>query len=600
MTRMHSLTRSRFPRMLGAVLAVALLGSLIAPLTPAAEARIGVQALATIEGTVTDSATGLPLVGAYVQAYYEDDGFATDGDFTDENGEYVLEVGAAGSYRVEAEFDRYTRGSQTLSHPGTGMVEQDFALVAQVKAFYGVVREAGSLTPIEGGFVQAVLGLKTFLGNTNALGEYEIWVDAADVPNNYQLTAGAPGYAIASGGIVYFNGVTPVERNFELTPLGVLYGYVTDVVTEDPLSGALVSIQRGNDLPIQVSTDADGYYERALDTGTYTVRVASYGYTPEQRSVSHNTASSTRADFALTPKGPVAAGTVVDAISGTPLSGAQVDLEYPYFDGVDWEWRVSDSTVTGADGVYELIDFEGPADDDTRRIVTSLTDYVTDRHEFELTGTLYEYTVELVSTSANNPPVANADSYEATLGVELVVPAPGVLGNDTDADGHSLSAELVSPPASGTLDLREDGSFTFMPAVWPPGDVTFTYRAFDGYVYSDPVTVTITVTEASQPNTPPVANDDAYTATYRAYNTPALSVAAPGVLANDTDADSDPLTAVKLSDPAHGSLTLNTNGSFTYTPDEGFLGTDTFTYRASDGTAHSPAATVTITVALPG
>jgi hypothetical protein len=81
------------------------------------------------------------------------------------------------------------------------------------------------------------------------------------------------------------------------------------------------------------------------------------------------------------------------------------------------------------------------------------------------------------------------------------------------------------------------------------------------------------------------------------YLTP-LSVAAPGVLGNDADTeDGDALTAHDASDPAHGSVALNPDGSFTYTPDRGFSGTDTFTYVASDGMDYSAPATVTVTVA---
>ena len=61
-------------------------------------------------------------------------------------------------------------------------------------------------------------------------------------------------------------------------------------------------------------------------------------------------------------------------------------------------------------------------------------------------------------------------------------------------------------------------------------------------------------------------------------------MAAAGVLGNDADPDGDPLTAVLVSGPSHGTLTLNANGSFTYTPNANFNGTDSFTYRASDGT----------------
>lgn len=92
--------------------------------------------------------------------------------------------------------------------------------------------------------------------------------------------------------------------------------------------------------------------------------------------------------------------------------------------------------------------------------------------------------------------------------------------------------------------------------------------------------------------TPPTANADRYvTAEGRA-----LSVAAPGVLANDASPTGRPLTAVRVSGPSHGTLTLYANGSFSYTPKAGFSGTDSFTYAATDGTLTSAPATVTLTV----
>ena len=74
------------------------------------------------------------------------------------------------------------------------------------------------------------------------------------------------------------------------------------------------------------------------------------------------------------------------------------------------------------------------------------------------------------------------------------------------------------------------------------------------------------------------------------------SVSAPGVLANDTDGDADPLTAHLVNDAAHGNLTLNPDGSFSYTPDPGYFGPDSFTYKANDGAADSNEATVSITI----
>lgn len=90
----------------------------------------------------------------------------------------------------------------------------------------------------------------------------------------------------------------------------------------------------------------------------------------------------------------------------------------------------------------------------------------------------------------------------------------------------------------------------------------------------------------------PVAVADSYTVGEGA----TLSPVAPGVLGNDTDADGDALTAVKVSDPAHGTLTLNADGSFVYTHDGSETTSDSFRYLTSDGTADSGVATVTITV----
>jgi hypothetical protein len=93
-------------------------------------------------------------------------------------------------------------------------------------------------------------------------------------------------------------------------------------------------------------------------------------------------------------------------------------------------------------------------------------------------------------------------------------------------------------------------------------------------------------------NTPPVAAPDRYSASQGA----TLTISAPGVLANDTDSDGDPLTARLMNGPSRGNLMLNADGSFAYTPDAGFTGADSFTYTANDSAAQSNTATVTITV----
>ena len=189
----------------------------------------------------------------------------------------------------------------------------------------------------------------------------------------------------------------------------------------------------------------------------------------------------------------------------------------------------------------------------------------------------------------NNPPIATNDTYTTNEDTPLTIAAPGVLGNDTDADGDTLTAGLVRGPANGTLTFNADGSFTCTPKANWNGTDSFTYLTYDGTAFSNVATVTITVNAV---NDPPVASDDAYTTDEDTL----LTITAPGVLSNDADVDGNPLTAVLEIGPANGTLTLNPDGSFTYTPNANWNGTDTFTYHASDGTTTSNVATVTITV----
>jgi uncharacterized repeat protein (TIGR01451 family) len=198
-------------------------------------------------------------------------------------------------------------------------------------------------------------------------------------------------------------------------------------------------------------------------------------------------------------------------------------------------------------------------------------------------------TVNITINPVNDAPVANDDAYSVDEDNPLNVSAPGVLGNDTDVENDPLTAVLVSDVSNGTLTLNSNGSFTYTPDLDFTGTDSFTYRAYDGSDYSNVATVTIT---AGPANDPPVANDDAYAVD----EDDLLNVAAPGVLGNDMDLDNDSLTAVVVSDVSNGTLVLNGDGSFTYTPDADFSGMDSFTYQAYDGTDYSNVATVTIMV----
>jgi VCBS repeat-containing protein len=388
----------------------------------------------------------------------------------------------------------------------------------------------------------------------------------------------------------------------------------------------------------------------------------------------------------------------------------------------------------------------------------------------------------IITIVANQAPVASNDSYATSQNTGLTVTAPGVLANDTDAEGATLTAQLVSNPSHGTLSLSSNGSFVYTAVASYVGSDSFTYRANDGSTNSNTATVTVTITstgnvifaddftrsvnppaplspwtsrlgtwtvtpdvlngsgapmayshiyyaptplwdnyavegrfqfassafggglscrvnpatgaqysawifpdnsvvgpnvvqlvkqwdwttysgtamaEASLPSVgtgwhtlklvcngnriqvfydgaskidvtdnsydsrapylsggidvgmgtfnsvytmsadnvvvstlAPVAANDTYSTNLNTV----LTTAVPGVLANDTAPGGGALTAQLVTSPAHGTLTLNSNGSFTYTPTTGYSGSDSFTYRASDGTLTSPNAAVTITI----
>jgi len=201
-------------------------------------------------------------------------------------------------------------------------------------------------------------------------------------------------------------------------------------------------------------------------------------------------------------------------------------------------------------------------------------------------------TVTVTVTAVNDPPVSVDDAYTME-GNTVLNQTTTVLVNDSDPEGDSLTARLVTSPSTGDVVFQNDGTFTYTPPNGFSGDVTFTYRANDGTADGNIATVTITVTPA---NDPPVAVNDSYT-TDR--NEP-LTISAPGILANDSDPnDGDTLTAVLVSGTAGntGSVTLNPDGSFTYTPAEDYTGTTTFRYRVRDNHgAESNEATVTIQV----
>jgi hypothetical protein len=189
-------------------------------------------------------------------------------------------------------------------------------------------------------------------------------------------------------------------------------------------------------------------------------------------------------------------------------------------------------------------------------------------------------------------PIANNDSYSLFSNHTLTVAAAsGLLLNDTGIG--TLTAVKVTDPSHGNLSLSADGGFVYTPTTGYVGGDSFTYVAHNTNGDSNVATVSLTVNTTP----PPTVADDTYSTLLTVGGT--MTVPAAGVLANDIDAAGLSMTASKVSDPLHGSLTLNADGSFVYTPASGFTGSDSFTYKAYNGVAYSNTATVNITATQP-
>ena len=219
--------------------------------------------------------------------------------------------------------------------------------------------------------------------------------------------------------------------------------------------------------------------------------------------------------------------------------------------------------------------------------------------------------LEDIIISTGHAPVAVADSAIVAENGSHTFPAsgPGSLTfNDTDADfTDTLRVVAVTTPAHGTATVTSSGAVIYTPDTNYSGSDAFIYTVSDGLLTSSaPVTLDVRFG-----NIPPVATSDFYgntTAPVSMSTAECLlagaapcedtlfTVAAPGILANDTDVEHDPLTVSLVTIPAHGTLTLSANGAFSYQPVLNYSGPDAFAYKANDGTSDSNVATVQLLI----
>jgi hypothetical protein len=192
-------------------------------------------------------------------------------------------------------------------------------------------------------------------------------------------------------------------------------------------------------------------------------------------------------------------------------------------------------------------------------------------------------TLTIVVTGVNDALEILNDAYTTSEDVAI----SGDLGdNDIDPEGDVLTYTLVSSPVNGTFNLNANGNFTYTPTANYNGSFSLTYQACDFPGSCETATVTITVN----------AINDAPTAGNDTFNTNEDQALTGNVSTNDSDIDSGALTYSVLTNVSSGTLSMTSNGSFTYTPASNYFGTQISTYQACDAGGLCATATITINV----
>jgi hypothetical protein len=199
------------------------------------------------------------------------------------------------------------------------------------------------------------------------------------------------------------------------------------------------------------------------------------------------------------------------------------------------------------------------------------------------TGAARDTFTILKGTSNNIPPEAKADAAGTDEDTAVVI---SVLTNDTDADRDTLSVSSVTQPGNGTAAINADNTVAYSPRANFNGSDSFTYTASDGRGGRSTATVSVTVTAV---NDAPVANNQAVTT---------AKGTAVAITLTAGDADGEPLAYSVVSNPANGTL-AGSAPNLTYTPNLGYSGADSFTFKVNDGQTDSNSATVYLTVTAP-
>ncbi|HHB76175.1 MAG TPA: tandem-95 repeat protein [Desulfobulbus sp.] len=197
-------------------------------------------------------------------------------------------------------------------------------------------------------------------------------------------------------------------------------------------------------------------------------------------------------------------------------------------------------------------------------------------------GTSDPATVTITVSTVNHPPQATGTSIDVDGNAGYSGQLQG-----SDPDGDQITFSRVSAPTKGNVTIDDSGNFTYTSNNNQTGTDSFTFKVNDGKLDSNPATVSINITAVNHP--PTVTNGTFATSK----NNPVSG------LLRATDPDNDTLSYNIVSNGSLGtaSITNAQTGAFTYTPNTDATGTDSFTFKANDGTLSSGAGTISITIA---
>jgi len=453
---------------------------------------------------------------------------------TDASGDYAISGLADGAYTVTPALAGYsfTPATRSITINGANENGVDFVAANDTPTTYLLTVKHGTGS---GDYADgAVVSISADIPAGQVFDKWTGDVSGVDNVNNAHTT------------LTMSDSDATVTATFKTAPPNTYT--ISGTVSGDVKQGVTVSVDAAH---FAITNAAGDYTISGLVDADYTVTplLDGYSFSPANRSITINDANENGVDFSAVADAPTTYSLTVNhgTGSGDYVDGAVV-------------------TISADTPIGQVFD-----------VWTGDVAGVLDVNASHTTLTMSNSDATVTATFKLAPP----NTYSISGNVSGDVQQGVTVSVD---EGHSA---ITDAAGNYTISGLINDDYTVIPAL-------------NGYTFT-PEHRLVTINSASEngvdftnveSNHPPVAVDDDYSVATGI----ALVLATPGVLDNDTDIDTDDLTAVLVDDVTHGSLTLDHDGAFTYTSNDGFIGEDSFTYQANDGTASSNIATVTITV----